>query len=312
MDRSGADTQLKVAAIDIGTNTCLMLIAEFDPNDGVKILADEHAIVRLGENVDKTRNISDEAYQRLAATLRRYAVIIQHFKVNRIEAVGTSALRDAINRDYIIAKLEREFGLRVEIISGTREAGLTYRGAMYGFDTTPEETAVIDIGGGSTEIAFGSLGVYGWGRSFDVGAVRLTERGITKSSLPDIQQMLAELFTGANETDWAHQTKLVAVAGTPTTLAAMRNKLSAFDRSKVHGEVLMRSEIESLLDEMLTVTTDELIVRYPAVPRGRADILPAGTVILIEAMKSLKMDEVTVSANGLRYGAALEMLFPLH
>lgn len=311
MDRPGADTQLRVAAIDIGTNTCLMLIAEFDPNYGVKFLADEHAIVRLGENVDKTRNISDEAYQRLAATLRRYAAIIQYFKVNRIEGVGTSALRDAINRDYIVAKLEREFGLRVEIISGEREAGLTYRGAMYGFETTPEKTAVIDIGGGSTEIAFGSLGVYGWGRSFDVGAVRLTERGITKSSLPEVQQMLAEVFK-ADETDRAHLTKVVAVAGTPTTLAAMRNRLPVFDRSKVHGEVLKLSEIESLLDEMLTVTTDELIARYPAVPRGRADILPAGTVILIEAMKSLKMNEVTVSANGLRYGAALEMLFPLH
>jgi exopolyphosphatase / guanosine-5'-triphosphate,3'-diphosphate pyrophosphatase len=152
---------LRVAAIDIGTNACLMLIAEYDPNYGTKILADEHSIVRLGENVDKTRMITDEAYARLAATLRRYALIIQHFKVNRIEAVGTSALRDALNKDYIVAKLEREFGLRVDIISGEYEAKLTYRGAMFDFEVTDEATAVIDIGGGSTEIAFGSHSVYG-------------------------------------------------------------------------------------------------------------------------------------------------------
>jgi len=289
-----------------------MLIAEYDPNYGTKILADEHSIVRLGENVDKTRMITDEAYARLAATLRRYALIIQHFKVNRIEAVGTSALRDALNKDYIVAKLEREFGLRVDIISGEYEAKLTYRGAMFDFEVTDEATAVIDIGGGSTEIAFGSHSVYGWGRSFDVGAVRLTEQGITKNTLPDRQAMLAELFKNADDTGWAQPTRLVAVAGTPTTLAAMKNKLTEFDRANVHGEVLSLQEVEALLDEMLTISTDELITKYPAVPRGRADILPAGTVILLEAMKALKMDTVTVSANGLRYGILNAVLFPLH
>jgi exopolyphosphatase / guanosine-5'-triphosphate,3'-diphosphate pyrophosphatase len=92
----------------------------------------------------------------------------------------------------------------------------------------------------------------------------------------------------------------------------MKNKLTEFDRANVHGEVLSLQEVEALLDEMLTISTDELITKYPAVPRGRADILPAGTVILLEAMKALKMDTVTVSANGLRYGILNAVLFPLH
>lgn len=302
---------MRVAAIDIGTNTCLLLIAESVTNNGMRVLADEHSIVRLGENVDKTRNISDTAYARLVASLQQYAVIAKDYNVSRIHAVGTSAMRDALNSGQIISQLESTFGYRIEIISGAREAGFTYAGAMYGFATSSEDTAVIDIGGGSTEIAFGSHSIYRQGKSFDVGAVRLTERGISKSTLHDTQRMLASLFTNIEEFLDAKPKKLVAVAGTPTTLAAMRNKLLQFDKSKVHGEVLSINEIESLLDEMLTISADDLIKAYPAIHLGRADILPAGTAILIEAMKALRVNEVTVSANGLRYGVALEMLFPI-
>ncbi|HEY6171171.1 MAG TPA: Ppx/GppA family phosphatase, partial [Candidatus Kapabacteria bacterium] len=155
MDRSGANAKLRVAAIDIGTNTCLMLIGELDPNKGMTILADEHAIVRLGENVDKSRKITDEAYARLSSTLTKYRSIIDELQVTDIAACGTSALRDALNRDEILARVKNDFDINISIIEGSREAELTYLGATFDLPPADGLTAVIDIGGGSTEIAFG-------------------------------------------------------------------------------------------------------------------------------------------------------------
>lgn len=304
MDRTGANTQLRIAAIDIGTNTCLMLIAEQDAVGEFTVIRDEHAIVRLGENLDKTRKISDEAYTRLSSTLIKYKSIINELQITDIAACGTSAFRDALNRDEILVRVKNDFDINISIIEGNREAELTYLGAT--FDLPPIEglTAVIDIGGGSTEIAFGNNTEFTFGRSSDVGAVRLTEQGLNDTN--SIQSLLQTTFS-----DIETPARVIAVAGTPTTLAAMRLGLLEFDRERVNHCKLTLEEVKGYLDILTSQTQQTILEIYPVIPSGRVDILPSGTAILFEVMKFLKVENVSVSTGGLRYGIALDALATL-
>lgn len=304
MDRSGADTKLRVAAIDIGTNTCLMLIGELDGSGQFNILRDEHSIVRLGENVDKSRKITDEAYARLSSTLTKYRSIIDELQVTDIAACGTSALRDALNRDEILARVKNDFDINISIIEGSREAELTYLGATFDLPPVDGLTAVIDIGGGSTEIAFGKNTEYTFGRSIDVGAVRLSEQGLNDTNA--IESLLQTTFT-----DIETPLRVIAVAGTPTTLAAMKIGLMEFDREKVDHCKLTLEEVKAYLDILTSQPPSTILEIYPVIPPGRVDILPAGTAILFEAMKFLKVESVSVSTGGLRYGIALDALATL-
>lgn len=304
MDRFGANTKLRLAALDIGTNTCLMLIGELDGSGQFNIIRDEHAIVRLGENVDKKRKITDEAYGRLSSTLTKYRSIIDELKVTDIAACGTSALRDALNRDEILARVKNDFDINISIIEGNREAELTYLGATFDLSAVEGITAVIDIGGGSTEIAFGENTEYKFGRSIDIGAVRLTEQGLDNTHI--IQSLLQTTFA-----DIEIPVRVIAVAGTPTTLAAMKIGLMEFDREKVNHCKLTSEEVKAYLDILTTQPTSTILEIYPVIPSGRVDILPAGAAILYEAMKFLKVETVSVSTGGLRYGIALDGLATL-
>lgn len=304
MDRLGANTPLRLAAIDIGTNTCLMLIGELDAAGQFNIIRDEHAIVRLGENVDKTRKITDEAYERLSTTLTKYKSIIDELQIADIAACGTSALRDALNRDEILVRVKSDFDIHISIIEGNREAELTYLGAT--FDLPPVEglTAVIDIGGGSTEVAFGENTEYKYGKSIDIGAVRLTEQGLNATN--SIRSLLQTTFA-----DIESPARVIAVAGTPTTLAAMKLGLMEFDREKVNHCKLTLEEVRTYFDILTTQPQETILEIYPVIPPGRVDILPAGAAILLEAMKFLKVENVNVSTGGLRYGIALDALATL-
>jgi len=304
MDRSGANTELRVAAIDIGTNTCLMLIGERDAAGQFNIIRDEHAIVRLGENVDKTRKITDEAYARLSSTLTKYRSIIDELQVTNIAACGTRALRDALNRDEILAKVKNDFDINISIIEGSREAELTYLGATFDIPPVDGLTAVIDIGGGSTEIAFGENTEYMFGRSIDVGAVRLTEQGLNDTNA--IKSLLQTTFSYIET-----PLRVIAVAGTPTTLAAMKLGLFNFQREKVNSCKLTLEEVRAYLDILTSQPPSTILEIYPVIPSGRVDILPVGTAILLEAMKFLKVESVSVSTGGLRYGIALDALATL-
>ncbi len=298
---------MRVAALDIGTNTALMLIAERGENSSLIIIRDEHSIARLGEGVDKTHRISDAAYSRLHDILTRYKVIIDESNIDRVVAVGTSAMRDATNRNDIISRVKNEFGIAVDVISGIEEAHLTYRGATFEIPSDSSLTAVIDIGGGSTEIAFGDGKSYQSGKSIDIGAVRLTEQDTKKSNLEEKRSQIHELLSNAFPT-FTTPHHLVAVAGTPTALSAMNLGLATFDANIVNGSTLTDPDLDSLLPILYTLTPDELTTRYPAIAKGRADILPAGALILSEAMKFLGVDHVRVSTRGLRYGVALNAL----
>jgi exopolyphosphatase/guanosine-5'-triphosphate,3'-diphosphate pyrophosphatase len=297
---------MKVAALDIGTNTALMLVAERGQN-GFHVLRDEHSIARLGEGVDKTRMITDAAYERLRNILHRYREILNQLEVNKIAAIGTSAMRDARNTDEIIHRVHKEFGLKIEVISGEEESVLTYLGATFELQKTEGITTVIDIGGGSTEIAFGDADGFKLGSSVNIGAVRLREQGVHKSNRKEREGAILKLFE-EKFTDIPSPSQLVAVAGTPTALAAMKLGLQKFDAEAINGLHISRTEIEVLLDFLFSHSAEELSQKYPAIHSGRADILPAGALILSEAMKFLGMDSVRVSTRGIRYGLALREL----
>ncbi len=310
---------MRVAALDIGTNTVLLLIA--DVNGGAfRVLHDNHAIARLGEGVDRTHRISDAAYARFISILREHQRTIVEFHCDRIIACATSAMRDAENRDEIIERTKRDTGIKIEILSGDDEARLTYRGAVVGM-TPPQPSpsqgegamTVVDIGGGSTEISVGTGDMFESGVSLDIGAVRITERFFTMNPISQEARESAKNFIRealdhppTPSFSLRSGSMLIAVAGTPTTLAAMHQNLQAFDAKKVHGYILHRQAIGEMLEILFSVSAAELLERFPAVNKARADILPAGTLILAEVMDHLGAEQITVSTQGLRYGIALE------
>ncbi|MDP4197987.1 MAG: Ppx/GppA phosphatase family protein [Bacteroidota bacterium] len=305
---------VRAAILDIGTNTVLLLIAERE-NGGIRVVTDRHAIARLGEGVDRARKISDAAYERLIGVLREHQRVIAEYTCDRVVAVATSAMRDADNSQEIIQRTKADTGIAVELLSGGEEARWTYRGAI---DGMPLEgpIRVVDIGGGSTEISTGTDQIFERGTSFDIGAVRLTERCFATSPITmEAREAARKLVRHMLEHDVERASaedapkNLVAVAGTPTTLAAMHQELTVFDAAKVHGYVLRRQAVDQMLEIVFSVSTATLLERFPAVNKARADILPAGTLILAEVMEYLGAEQVTVSTQGLRYGIALRELF---
>jgi exopolyphosphatase/pppGpp-phosphohydrolase len=194
---------MRVAALDIGTNTVLLLIADVN-GESFQVLRDDHAIARLGEGVDRTHRISEEAYERFISIIREHQKRIVEFKCDRVIAAATSAMRDAENRDEIIERTRRDTGIDIEILSGDEEARLTYRGAVVGM-TPPQPSpsqgegviVVLDIGGGSTEISIGTGDAFESGVSLEIGAVRITERffamtPIKQDTMKEARQIIRE------------------------------------------------------------------------------------------------------------------------
>ncbi|MFI5263607.1 MAG: ethanolamine ammonia-lyase reactivating factor EutA [Candidatus Kapaibacterium sp.] len=296
---------MRQAVIDIGTNTCLLLIAECDQAGSMNIIADIHAIARLGAGVDKTKQIQPESYQRLKNILLDHKKIITELQVNSTIAIATSAMRDADNKNDIIRYVKDDSGFDVEILSGPDESIWSYRGAICGLraDELHGRVATLDIGGGSTELSIGENGMFLSGKSINIGAVRIKERYLAIisdesvfSSREFIRSELQRSFDNLNTN------KLLAVAGTPTALAAMKLHLKIFDAKKVNGTVLSLQEISEMIEELLALPRIALLKNYPAIHPDRADILPSGALILEELMKYLNLDEVRVSTFGLRYG----------
>jgi len=295
------------AGIDIGTNTMLMVVGRMDGNE-LTIIRDEHSIARLGEGVDATGAILESAIVRGSGVLERYAAIIAEMGISRVRAVATSAMRDASNAADVRHRLEQVLGWPIEVIDGEEEAELTFVGTV-GTDDRP--ATVIDIGGGSTEFVKGTGGVVVASRSIDIGAVRCTERYLgTLPAHPDavlkareeIHTMISGIVTLIGDTG-----RLVGVAGTPTSLAAIEQGLVAFDASRIDGYVLTAARVHDRTEELLRYSIDE-VRAIPGVHPLRADILPAGALLLDEAMSVLGVDGVTVSVRGLRYGVLLSTL----
>lgn len=301
---------MRVAAVDIGTNTILLLIADVGSDGSVRVMHDEQVIARLGKGVDERRMVLSETFERAASFLKTYKALIDKVRVERVVACGTSFLRDAGNRQEFIDFIKDRVGLLVHVLSGEEEAMLTYAGAVSEFATAEshEQFAVLDIGGGSTELTVGTGPHASQRISLDIGSVRLTER-LLKTSPPSSTGLhMASEFIRKHFhdlIDLSPGTRLIGVAGTLTTLAAFDLQLPQYDRTKVSGHVLRQSVVETWFDRLKTKTVEE-IKSCPQILPERADVILAGILILLETMKQLKVEEITVSDRGLRYGIALQ------
>ena len=297
-----------VAAVDLGTNTILMVVGRRTEHD-TEILADEHAVVRLGEGVDAQRSLSPEAIERTCQKMKVYARMAHSLGVRRIKAWGTSALRDASNRQTLIDRIARECQVELCPLSGEGEALYTFHGARWGLPAL-SDYAVLDIGGGSTEVALGSPSDLYFSHSYNTGSVRLSERFFPLlPPTPSARQQARECArqTLAPLPSLRPQEPLLAVAGTALVLAAIDAGTARFDDPSLSGYYLETERVAQLSDELLNLDHSALCTMSP-IGSERADIIGAGTLILSVFLEQCGLPGITVSLRGLRYGLLENML----
>jgi exopolyphosphatase/guanosine-5'-triphosphate,3'-diphosphate pyrophosphatase len=294
------------SSIDLGTNTCLLLIAETHPQSGevLRIIHDEARVVRLGQGVDAQRLLHPEAKARTLACLADYSRVVRQNGLDpaTTRSVATSQARDARDGAQFFSEVERETGFQFRTLSGDEEAQATFRGGLLpGLDASA--SVVIDIGGGSTEY----MALKG-GKSLDLGSVRFTERFLKSDPVQDsefwacqeaIDSSLEEMQ--AWRKSLGSEASLVGVAGTCTTLAQWHLGLKQFSRDAIDGYVLTRGDVHRQVEELKWRTSSERCA-LPGVEKGRADVLLAGALILWRSMERLDFPECRISTRGLRYG----------
>lgn len=301
-------TVRRVAAIDLGTNTTLMLVAEAGPSGGLVALEDHAVITRLGRGVDRTRRLDETAVSRTLDVLRGYTQIAARYGAE-VVAVGTSALRDAENRDAFLVPAQEILGCHVQAIGGDREAALTFLGAVEGIEVGKAPITVVDIGGGSTEIVIGADGEIAERVSLDMGSVRLHERhGVTAPATADqiaaVRRDVRALLRGST---LEPVPRVLAIAGTATTFAAMVGEVEPYDARRVHGMRLAAAELHRQLDHLARCTLEERR-RIRGLHPDRADVILTGGLILDEVLSWAGAAELVVSDGGVRYGLAREAL----
>jgi exopolyphosphatase/guanosine-5'-triphosphate,3'-diphosphate pyrophosphatase len=298
---------MRISVIDIGTNTILLLVVQAEGFRIGKVLHDAQVIARVGKGVDERRMINQETFQRASAFLSSYRKTSEDLGSERIVAVGTSALRDASNRKDFCGFIRRATGISIEILSGDEEAEWTYRGAIGEGEASTDSFTVLDIGGGSTEIISGTRAKIQRKASLNIGCVRIAERVLhthppTNEMLSDAQSLIQNSLRTI-DVRGTGESRVIGVAGTVTTLAAMRLQLPLYDRARVEGYVLQRQAVKEEFERLNSMTIDELRA-IPQISPGREDILLGGVLILREFMEFADLEEITVSDRGLRYGIA--------
>jgi len=292
----------RYATLDGGTNTVLLLVAE---PDGARFgpVAEQIEITRLGKGVDRSGVLAPEAVEATVAAIVRFAKQARSLGAEGIACVATSAARDAKNGPDFMRRVREEAGVEVEIISGELEAELSY-GSQARELGTSAPLAVLDIGGGSTEVVVGHAGKLLFKHSFDLGSVRLTERFARHDPpAPDERQAMADLLdmSFAKVPAPPPGFQLVGVAGTVTTLFAVSQGIEPYDPERVH---LARLSLETVRAECERYFSLDLDARRKlrAMPAKRADVIPAGALILERAMIRLGAHEMVVSDRGIRWG----------
>jgi len=298
----------KIATIDIGTNTALLLIAEIAPETAeLRTITNQLEVVRLGKGVDKKRLISQEALARLIEAIKKFKITIHAHGVDETHAVATSAMRDAENRDEVMQVVFQETGVQIELLHGNAEADMTFLGATIGWSELPASFLVLDIGGGSTEIAIGNQQGIKKGVSLNIGAVRLAERCFSQiPPKPEELEAARNIITQALSRELADFIEgrecVFAVAGTPATLAKVVQKLPDFIAERIHGFELTYDDVHELLEQFSKRTSEEILKM--GVEPGREDLILIGTLILHQFMRIFGVGSVRVSIQGLRYGVA--------
>lgn len=300
---------MRVAALDLGTNTFLLLVAEVEVGRIVRVIHDEARVVRLGQDVNRTHRFHPEALIRARECLRDYASVIRTHGAESVLACATSAARDVENREEFL-QLGREFGIPIEVISGEREAELTFLGTIP--DNLSSPIQIIDVGGGSTEFVLGDRNGIISRTSVDVGSVRLTEKWVTRHPIPalELKSMSDDVTKEFEKLDSIYEStkidpstvRVIAVAGTPTTLATIDQGLP-FESERVHGYHLSIQRLDHWIRRLADMTIEERQNLAGMEPK-RADVIVAGAIVLKEAAKKLGANVLEVSVRGLRYGIA--------
>lgn len=305
---------MRVAIIDLGTNTCRLFLADVHGREAIESIARVTTVVRLGQDVGATRRLHPEAMVRTSACLADYASRLTAFDPARRLIVATSVLRDAADAPAFLAAVERDLGLPARVLAGVEEARLAFRGGtadLSGRIAGP--LVLVDIGGGSTEFALGVPGrppehVF----SLDIGAVRLTERFIKHdppgvSEIEDLAQYVAgALRRGVPAAVRGGARAAVGVAGTFATLAACKLRLREYRSELVHGYVLAVDEIDRSIGQFAAMTSAQRLL-LPGLQPGREDVILAGALIAREACRAFGVSEVRCSEADLLEGAALAL-----
>jgi exopolyphosphatase/guanosine-5'-triphosphate,3'-diphosphate pyrophosphatase len=300
---------VRVAVVDIGTNSTRLLVA--DVNDGaISQLERRSTVTRLGRGVDTSRQLAAEAVEEVCRTVGEYIEAYEALGAERVTAIATSAVRDAANAGAFIAELRERFGLDAHILDGAEEARLVYLGA-FAERPAADSTLVVDIGGGSTELIVGSGGEVGFYASLQAGTVRHTERYL-KADPPDAGELeaLADDVRSLIDAELsgeaiASASEGIAVAGTPTSLAAIDQELDPYDPERVHGYRLSLGSIQRLCSLLASMSLEERL-QVTGLHPGRAPTIVAGIVILIQVMRAFGLTEIEVSEHDILYGAALD------
>jgi exopolyphosphatase/guanosine-5'-triphosphate,3'-diphosphate pyrophosphatase len=311
---------VKVAVVDLGTNTCRLFLAEVDGGDaapgtgpaGVHTAERLTTVVRLGQGVDRTRRLGVAAVARTRDCLAGYAPRLEAFAPERRLLVATSVLRDAADGRAFLEDVERDFALPWRVLAGEEEGALAFRGGTAELaGAGPSPLVLVDIGGGSTEFAVGAPGAAPeFVRSLDVGVVRLTERFITSdppapAELAELQRFVAAAIADAVPAAVRGAARgAVGVAGTYTTLVANKLGLREYRSELVHGHVLSAGDIDDAIARLCALTNAER-GRLPVIQPGREDVILAGALIAREALRAFGLDEVRCSEADILEGAAL-------
>ena len=317
---------VRVGAVDCGTNSIRLLVAEGVPGQpGLTDVTREMRIIRLGEGVDATGRLSTEAISRCRTTLTDYAATMAELGVQSVRMVATSATRDASNKDQFFDMTAEVLGTHfpgavAEVISGQTEAELTFAGGVIDLEPSDGPFVVTDLGGGSTEIVVGEIvhsevRILG-ARSLDVGCVRLTERVLhsdppTAAEIAEARAVIAEALAEAGDVPVGRAARWVGVAGTFTTLSALAQGLGEYDVEQIHGSVIPLAHMRQVCDRLVASTVTERRSLGPMHP-GRADVIGGGSIVvqaLCDVMaERAGLSELTVSEKDILDGIAMSVL----
>jgi exopolyphosphatase/guanosine-5'-triphosphate,3'-diphosphate pyrophosphatase len=301
---------MRVAAIDCGTNSIRLLIADIDGNNFREVVRDME-IVRLGQGVDETGQFHPDAITRTLAAVDKFAAEIAKRGVEKIRFCATSATRDATNRHLFVDGVRERLGIELEVITGEEEAALSFAGAIKDLDPSNGPFLVVDIGGGSTEFVFGTSTVEA-ARSVNIGCVRMTERHFAADPVTaeqielartDIQAAIAQ---AAAVVPITKAKTLVAVAGTATTVAAAALELPEYDRYAIHLSRISAQQTHDAATMFATSTRDQRLALGYMHP-GRVDVIAAGSLVLSEIIKATGASEFVASESDILDGMAFSL-----
>ncbi len=291
----------RVAAVDLGTNSTRLLVADVD-GEQLEEVSRKLTITRLGEGVDQRRRLLPVAIARVRNCLSEYRQELESLGAERTLCIATSSVRDAENGEAFLAEIEWSYGFTTRLLAGTEEAAMMIRGVTAGRPPL-DDVLVVDIGGGSTELVLAAHAEVAFATSLDVGCVRITERFLSSNPPSRPELAAAGAYVRSLLLPPLEAGSAIGVAGTVTTLATLDLGDAEYDPARTHGHRLSLASIEAQLERLAAMTTDERVAIHGIEP-GRASVIVAGIVVLREVMSAYGLSEIEVSERDVLHGAA--------